>query len=274
MLQIDQAKTLPSRRGLSGRAQSASVRDSRLTILGVAITDVDMSEAIEIVRAMLRRHVGCTRRVYFVNAHSLNVAASDPVYRKILNSGDTVFGDGTGVRWAAKLRGVRLRDNINGTDFIPALLQATAGCGHSCFLLGANAATIELAADFSKRAFPGWKLAGCHHGYLADEAAAAAVVAQINEAMPDLLLVGMGNPLQEQWIHRHLAALRVPVCMGVGGLFDFWAGNVSRSPRWLRWLGYEWLWRLCQEPRRMARRYLIGNPLFLARILFEQSQNR
>ncbi len=274
MLQIDQAKTIRSHEGLSDVARPAAVPDSRLTILGVAITDTTMSDAIEIVHAMLRRHDGCSRSVYFVNAHSLNIAASDRDYRKILNAGDTVFGDGTGVRWAARLRGVRLRDNINGTDFVPALLQATTGGGHSCFLLGADAATIQLAADFAKRSFPGWRLAGCHHGYLADGAAATAVVEQINEAKPDLLLVGMGNPIQEKWIHRYRAALRVPVCMGVGGLFNFWAGNVSRSPRWLRWFGYEWVWRLLQEPRRMARRYLIGNPLFSARILFEHSQNR
>ncbi len=108
---------------------------------------------------------------------------------------------------------------------------------------------------------------------MADEAAGAAVVAQINRAKPDLLLVGMGNPLQEEWIDRHFAALRVPVCVGVGGLFDFWADNVSRAPRWLRRLGHEWLWRFWQEPRRMARRYLLGNPLFLARVFFEQSRH-
>ena len=232
-----------------------------------------MPDAIEIVHEMLCCHDGLTRRVYFVNAHSLNVAASNPAYREILNAGDRVFGDGTGVRWAARLRGVRLRDNINGTDFIPSLFRATSRCGHSCFLLGADASTIEVAADFARRTFPGWRLSGWHHGYLADQAVDAAVVERINEAKPDLLLVGMGNPLQEQWIDRHLPALHVPVCIGVGGLFDFWAGNVSRSPRWLRRIGHEWLWRLWQEPRRMARRYLIGNPLFLGRILVERSQN-
>ncbi len=109
----------------SGRGELAAVTRpasgpvSRATILGVAIADVSTSEAIGIVHAMLRRQDGRTRRVYFVNAHSLNIAASDPDYRRILNAGDTVFGDGTGVRWAARLRGVRLRDNVNGTDFIP-----------------------------------------------------------------------------------------------------------------------------------------------------------
>jgi N-acetylglucosaminyldiphosphoundecaprenol N-acetyl-beta-D-mannosaminyltransferase len=254
-----------------GWAPSSDVRGS--TVLGVGIANVSMSDATEIVGAMLRRRDGCTRRVYFVNAHSLNIAASDPIYRNVLNSADTVFGDGTGVRWAARRRGVRLRDNVNGTDFIPSLFRATADRGHSCYLLGGDAATAEMAGDFARRTFPGWRLLGWHHGYLADEATDAAVLARINAAKPDLLLVGMGNPLQEKWIHGHLPMLHVPVCIGVGGLFDFWAGNVSRSPRWLRRLGHEWLWRLVQEPRRMARRYLIGNPLFLVRVLLERSRN-
>jgi N-acetylglucosaminyldiphosphoundecaprenol N-acetyl-beta-D-mannosaminyltransferase len=274
MLEFGSCATRCGQTRLPGVAWAAAGADSRPTVLGVAISDVTMPDAVEIVGAMLRRHDECSRCVYFVNAHSLNIAASDPAYRNVLNLGDNVFGDGTGVRWAARLRGVRLRDNLNGTDFVPSLLRTTGGCGHSCFLLGGDASTIELAADFARRTFTGWRLSGWHHGYLADDASDAAVVARINEAKPDLLLVGMGNPLQEKWIHRHLPALCVSVCMGVGGLFDFWAGNVSRSPRWLRRLGHEWLWRLLQEPRRMARRYLVGNPLFLARVLSERSQNR
>ena len=95
----------------------------------------------------------------------------------------------------------------------------------------------------------------------------SAAIEQINAARPDVLLVGMGNPIQEQWIAAYLPQLRVSACLGIGGLFDYWAGNVSRAPAWLRRLGHEWVWRLLQEPRLKARRYLLGNPLFLARVL-------
>ena len=92
------------------------------------------------------------------------------------------------------------------------------------------------------------------------------VIRQINQAQPDVLLVGMGNPLQERWIHRHRHQLDVPLCIGVGGLFHYWAGDLQRAPIWLRRWGAEWLGILLQQPHK-ARRYLLGNPLFLYRIL-------
>ena len=154
--------------------------------------------------------------------------------------------------------------------FRPPNVSRTAGRGYSYFLLGADAATIRVAADYACRAFPGWRQAGFHHGYLADPSITSAAIDEINAARPDVLLVGMGNPIQEQWIQRHLPELCVPACLGIGGLFDYWAGNVSRAPQWLRRFGHEWLWRLFQQPRLKARRYLIGNPLFLSRVIGER----
>jgi N-acetylglucosaminyldiphosphoundecaprenol N-acetyl-beta-D-mannosaminyltransferase len=242
----------------------------QFSVLGVRICSATRRQAIATIEEFVDHHKGRVGSVFFVNAHTLNLAVADPSYRAILDTGDIVLPDGTGVRWAAKLQGVRVLENLPGTDLVPALFQATADRGHSYFLLGADASTIEAAAEYARQTFPGWNLLGCHHGYLTDDSLCSAVIEKINAAKPDILLVGMGNPVQEQWIHRHAAELRVPVCMGVGGLFDFWAGNVSRSPRWLRRLGHEWLWRLFQQPVKKARRYLIGNPLFLLRILAER----
>lgn len=242
----------------------------RFAILGVGILSVTRKAAIELIEEAICRRDSQAASVFFVNAHTLNLAAADPSYRAVLNTAGFVFADGTGVRWAARLRGVRVLDNMVGTDFIPALFQETSGRGYSYFMLGADAPTVAVAADYARHTFPGWRQAGYHHGYLTDDVLASAAIEQINIAQPDVLLVGMGNPLQEQWINRNLSRLRVPVCMGIGGLFDYWAGNVSRAPRWLRRLGHEWLWRLYQQPALKAHRYLIGNPLFLARVLRER----
>ena len=215
------------------------------------------------------------RSVFFVNAHTLNLAAGDPQYRAILNSGDFVFGDGTGVRWAAKLQGLRLLDNLVGTDFTPILLQSTAGRGYSYFMLGGDEQTIADAANYAQKTFTGWTLCGYHHGYLFNSPEmTAAVIEKINAAKPDVLLVGMGNPLQERWIYQYRERLNVPICMGIGGLFDYWAGNVSRAPQWLRRLGHEWIWRLFQQPRDKMYRYLVGNPLFMTRIFLERLSRR
>jgi N-acetylglucosaminyldiphosphoundecaprenol N-acetyl-beta-D-mannosaminyltransferase len=239
----------------------------RFTVLGVEIDNVTRRQTIEQIEQIIAQRDGRSRSIFFVNAHTLNLAASDPSYRDVLNSADFVFADGTGVRWAARLQNVRILENMVGTDFVPQLLRETAGRGHSYFMLGADPETIKVAADAARQEFPGWTQAGYRHGYLTDEKLTAAAIEQINAARPDVLLVGMGNPIQERWIAENLSRLEVPVCMGIGGLFDFWAGNVSRSPRWLRHLGHEWLWRLYQQPLLKARRYLIGNPLFLARVV-------
>jgi N-acetylglucosaminyldiphosphoundecaprenol N-acetyl-beta-D-mannosaminyltransferase len=246
-----------------------SLTDPRFNVLGVTILNVTKNRGVELLENVFREGGSPARSVFFVNAHTLNLAYSDPAYREIINAGDFVFADGTGVRWAARLQGIKLADNLVGTDFIPALFSATAGRGYSYFILGGDEDTVAKAAEYAQENFPGWGLAGFHHGFLNDEKLNAAAVAQINAARPNVLLVGMGNPLQEQWIAKHQSSLRVPVCLAIGGLFDYWANNVSRAPRWLRCLGHEWIWRLYQQPREKARRYLIGNPLFLWRILCE-----
>ncbi|HZZ72412.1 MAG TPA: WecB/TagA/CpsF family glycosyltransferase [Pirellulales bacterium] len=244
-----------------------------LSILGVQVTDLKKARAIALLEQVIRQASARTRAIYIVNAHTLNLACEDEHYRWALNNAFRVFGDGTGVRWAARARGVRLHDNLVGTDLIPELFAATAGAGHRYFLLGATDETICRAAATAQARFPGWELAGCHHGYVQTSATAAAAIAQINDSQADLLLVGMGNPLQELWIHRHLKDLRVPLAIGVGGLFDHWAGNLQRAPRWVRALGYEWLQILLQQPHKW-RRYVLGNPKFLYRMIRDLRRER
>ncbi|MEW6070970.1 MAG: WecB/TagA/CpsF family glycosyltransferase [Planctomycetota bacterium] len=241
-------------------------------ILGVRILNLTIPEALARMEEWIRDPARPTRRLYIVNTHSLNLAADEPETRALFNSADAVFGDGTGVRWAARLQGVRIRDNLNGTDLVPLLLEATAGRGHRYFLLGADPATIERAAAWARERFAGWELAGFHAGYLTP-AQSAAAVEEINAARPDLLLVGMGQPRQERWLFAARAALQVPLCIGVGGLFDHWGGNLRRASPVVRRLGFEWLQLLVQQPHK-SRRYLLGNPKFLLRVAWRARRRR
>ena len=242
-------------------------KPGQVPILGVPITNASMAEALEMAAHWARHQGFRARSLFFANAHTLNLAHQDASVHELLRSADCVFGDGTGVRWAAKFRGRPMVDNVNGTDFVPALLNLPTGQPQSYFMLGADSQTIESAAAYARANFPRWHLTGYHHGFLGSPDLNSHVLDRINRIGPDVLLVGMGNPLQEHWIQSHLCKLNVRVCVGVGGLFDFWSGNVSRAPRWLRRLGHEWVWRLLQQPSEKARRYLIGNPLFVLRIL-------
>lgn len=235
-------------------------------VLGVKISNLSQAEAIALIESWINTET-MARSIFLVNAHTLNLSRDDPRYQTVLQNAHRVFADGTGVRWAARLRGIRLKENLVGTDLIPRLFRETAGRNYRYFLLGANAETIHRAADKCRKEFPGWELAGFHHGY-ESHSETPALIERINHTHPHLLLVGMGNPLQEQWIHRYQRQLRVPVCIGVGGLFDHWAGNIQRAPEWVRRQGFEWLQLLLQQPHKW-RRYLLGNPRFLLRILKE-----
>ena len=243
-----------------------SVRSANaLSVLGVPVSDVALDDALGALEQMLQQQ-DKSRAVFFVNAHTLNLACDDPVFGDVLRGADWVFGDGTGVRWAVRLlHGHALLDNINGTDVVPLLFSRLAGRGLRYYLLGNSPERIDLAAAHARAAYPGWTQAGARHGYLGEKDHAA-VIDQINASGAHMLLVGMGNPLQEQWIARHLPRLRVPLCMGTGGLFDYWVGDLVRAPLWVRRIGFEWLHLLLRQPHK-ARRYLLGNPKFLLRVL-------
>ena len=247
----------------------------KLSVFGVRIVDLTFDEALGAMLSALRSRPSSSdgdvterraRSIYFVNAHTLNLAHQDPSFRDVLNRADFVFGDGTGVRWACRvLHGVALKDNVNGTDLVPRIFAAGRDQGLSYYLLGNTEQHIERAAEYARRTFTGWKQAGYHHGYL-DDKLSRQVVERINTSGAHMLLVGMGNPIQEKWLDRHIHALTVPICLGIGGLLDYWAGNIERAPYWLRRLGHEWLYILVQQPNKSSR-YLFGNPRFLARMV-------
>jgi N-acetylglucosaminyldiphosphoundecaprenol N-acetyl-beta-D-mannosaminyltransferase len=268
LAQEELATAIAADRSSAGKHATAA---ADVSVFGVRIADLPEYEAVWHLERLISEHRSQAKAVYFVNAHTLNLAARDPAYRQLLNRGHCVFGDGTGVRWAARVRGVTMKANLNGTDLVPRLFRHAAGQGYRYFLLGATADTIERAAASALERFPGWTLAGHHHGYI-DMHQSPHVIKLINDARPHVLLVGMGNPLQEQWIDRHLDQLRVPLCLGTGGLFDHWAGNLRRAPRWVRRLGYEWVQLLMQQPHKW-RRYLLGNPAFLWRMVSHRRQD-
>lgn len=231
-------------------------------ILDVPIHDVNKAEAVDLIAEMGTSGNGC--KVFFANAHCVNVAKRDKVYHALLRHADLVLPDGIGIRLAAAFMGFRVRDNVNGTDLFPMLLERLAKLGARIFLLGALPGLAEKVAAWAEQNFPGIRVVGTHHGYFGPEEEED-IVARIASAKAHVLFVAMGVPLQEKFIAKHIERAGVGVALGVGGLFDFYSGRIPRAPLWMRQVGLEWFYRLLQEPRRLWKRYLIGNTLFMAR---------
>lgn len=202
--------------------------------------------------------------VVFANAHTLNNTFTNDEARAALRK-SIVFNDGIGVNLASRLLfGKWFPENLNGTDFMPDYLRHTR---HRLrvFFLGSKPGVAERAARHLMSVDSRHEIAGCHHGYF-DEADGARVADQIRRSKADVLLVAMGDPIQELWLKNHFEATGCRFGFAVGGLFDFMAQEVPRAPQWVQALCMEWLFRMLQEPRRLWRRYLVDMPVFLLRV--------
>lgn len=245
--------------------QSVTVGAQRLRayVQGIGIDAVNLTQLLDRITAYVTEDH--PRQVAYVNTHCLNIAHRNAAYRAFLGRADLVYCDGMGVIWAARLLGGYLPARLTGADWIEPLAARCAADGIRLFFLGSKPGIAGRAAERLRQRFPTLQVVGTHHGHFADDATPA-VIAQINQAAPDILLVGMGTPRQELWMDRHRAELHVPVTWAVGALLDFVAGKEPRAPAWMADHGLEWLFRLLVNPRRMWRRYLLGNPAFLIRV--------
>lgn len=204
------------------------------------------------------------RMLYFVHAHALNLARFNRGYADVLAQADALFPDGIGIRMAARLLGVSLRHNLNGTDLFPILCAEAAERGVPIVLIGGAPGVAAECARRMQAANPGLQTPVVAPGFFANEAEAQRCVEQVKALGRCLVLVGMGSPKQEQWSAQHLRECAGATVLTVGGLFDFYSGRVRRAPIFWRETGLEWAYRMFQEPRRLAKRYLLGNPLFMA----------
>ncbi|CAA9442484.1 MAG: N-acetylmannosaminyltransferase [uncultured Rubrobacteraceae bacterium] len=242
-------------------------RPGRVEVLGVGVDPATVDGLHAEIRRLVRRRGGV---VLNANAHCLNLCYRDPALRRFFGAADLVFCDGAGVKLAARMLGGRLPERITYADWLPRLADFAEEEGLSLFFLGARPGVAERAAKRLRATRPALKVVGVRHGYFdrdADGAENGVVVAEINAARPDVLLLGLGMPLQERWLMENRRRLDVGVALTGGAVFDYASGGLRRGPRLLTDNGLEWLARLLVEPRRLWRRYLLGNPLFLLRVL-------
>jgi exopolysaccharide biosynthesis WecB/TagA/CpsF family protein len=246
-------------------------KPARPSLLGVEFTPLTRAQAVDEAERLLEAEDPAWIAVE--NAHALNIAFDDADHRATLNRADMVLNDGTGVILAARILRSRFPEDLHGNVFTPMLLERAAARGWPVFFLGAGPGVADKAAQLVMQTYEGLHVVGTHNGFFNPEEDAE-VAQKIKASGAKLLMVGMGMPRQEQWLDRNLAATGVRLASTAGAFFDFQAGIVPRAPGWVQRGRVEWIYRLVKEPQRLWRRYLVGNPLFIARVLRQRATRR
>ncbi len=227
-------------------------------LFGLPVDALTMDQTVAAVREMVARGGGYQH--VSLNAAKVIAAKEDPRLAAIIRQCDLVSADGMSVVWAGRILGSPLPERVAGIDLFERLVETAERDGRSVYFLGARREIVEKVASVFKLRHPGLRIAGIRDGYWDDD---DQVVTDIRGARPDFLFLAIPSPRKEFWLFDHLNDIGVRFAMGVGGSFDVIAGVTGRAPRIVRRTGLEWSWRLIQEPRRMWRRYLVGNLSFV-----------
>jgi N-acetylglucosaminyldiphosphoundecaprenol N-acetyl-beta-D-mannosaminyltransferase len=253
------------------RLTRAGAAPHRVRIAGVPV-DLCSAEEFVTLTVALGSASGGRATAVGVNAHVINICAQDSAFCAAVAASDLLFPDGQSVVWAARMAGHRPRGRVPLTHLTAQLGQAWAAAGLRIFLLGGRPGVAERAANRLAARY-GVMIAGTRDGYFADRDDDL-VVEAVNASGADVLVVGLGNPRQELWLHAHRARLAPPLALTCGGWLDWTAGDRRPCPPWIYRWGLEWAYRLGQEPRRLYVRYLVGNPAFVVRVVRQWGADR
>ncbi len=281
---LGSSKSMPVSRPLPTGSQRAPTSapgpklPAAVTVLGVPLALTDYGRTMDWIDAAIAH--GQRGYICVAATHTVMVCDEDPELREaVLNSSLTV-PDGQPLVWAMNALGGDLSQRVYGPELMARYCERAATTGVRMFLYGGRnqGALVQLALNLRRR-FPGVKIVGGYSPPFRSMTAEEedALVAQVNEARPDVLWVGIGVPKQEKWMARMRDSLDVPVMCGVGAAFDFHAGRISQAPAWMQERGLEWIYRIAQEPRRLLPRYLWFNPRFVisvARQLLAERRGR
>lgn len=247
------------------------MRPPPINILGVQVHPLTVDQLHEELAQLIE--TDSHAEVLHVNVHGMNLSADNPWLRDYLNQAEIVFCDGAGIILGARILGQHIPERITYADWMWQLAEFAAARGYSFYFLGAKPGIAQTAADRMIERFPELKIAGVRDGYFNKDNGHPdneAVLADINAARPNILIVGMGMPMQERWLLDNWNRIDANIALTGGAVFDYISGDLKRAPAWMTNNGLEWLGRLLIEPRRLWQRYIVGNPVFLARVIRER----
>lgn len=251
------------------------MRPPPINILGVQVHPLTVDQLHEELAQLIETDAHA--EVLHVNVHGMNLSADNPWLRDYLNQAEIVFCDGAGIILGARILGQHIPERITYADWMWQLAEFAAARGYSFYFLGAKPGIAQTAADRMIERFPELKIAGVRDGYFNKDNGHPdneAVLTDINAVRPNILIVGMGMPMQERWLLDNWSRIDANIALTGGAVFDYISGDLKRAPAWMTNNGLEWLGRLLIEPRRLWQRYIVGNPVFLARVIRERLHHR
>lgn len=237
------------------------MENKRFKVLNTYVDALTMEETVERVNEIIRE--GRPTQHVVVNASKVNLMRDDPELERIVNSCPLINADGASIVWAARELGVELPGRVTGIDLFQEVLALCAKKGYPVYLFGARQEVVERVRARVIEDHPGLIVSGFRNGYFAEEDVPE-MVREMSESKAKAMFVAFSSPRKEYWIRDHLEELGIPFVMGVGGSFDVIAGVTDRAPGWMQRHGLEWLYRFVQEPRRLWKRYIVGNIKFVA----------
>jgi N-acetylglucosaminyldiphosphoundecaprenol N-acetyl-beta-D-mannosaminyltransferase len=240
-----------------------------VNILGVRVARMGMSQVLEWIRIMIDQ--GRPRHIVTANAEIIYKAYREPDFNRLIGNADLITADGSGVVWASKTLGQPVPERVTGIDLINKLFSYAHEKGWKIYFLGAKPEVVEKAVLSTLGKYPKLHICGYHHGYFHQEEEPQ-IVSNIAKEKPDILLVALGAPKQEQFIQRYIKELNVPISIGVGGSFDVLAGVAERAPESMQKYGLEWLYRLYKDPKRYKR--MLALPRFVLAVLRQKLGSR
>ena len=235
-----------------------------MKIFEINISDYSFEELLKILSDKLTRH---EKFIFaYINVFILQIIKKDATFREILNSFDNLYCDGVGVYLASKiLYGKKgLKNRITGTDLYFKILELSDLNNYKCMFLSVNKDALGLIKDSLHSRYPGIQVTGT---ILYDKNFSFSTIEDINKSGSDILFVGLGTPLQEQWMSQYRNKINIPIQLTTGSGIEFMSGFKRRAPKFYQKIGFEWLYRLFHEPKRLWKRYLLGIPIFIYQIL-------
>lgn len=240
---------------------------TRIKFLNTYVDALTMEETLDKIVEFIDKKK-CVQHVV-INAGKINLMQQNPELTQIINDCPLINADGQSIVWGAKIQGKKIPERVAGIDIFTELVKISAEKGYKPYFFGATEEVVERVVETFKKQYPNLKVAGYRNGYF-DKSESQKIAQNIKESGADILFVAFSSPMKEFWIKEHMEIMKVPFAMGVGGSFDVVAGKTTRAPKWMQKSGLEWFHRFIQEPKRMWKRYIIGNFKFIRLILLEQ----